>query len=92
MKDEILGVEKARCKTRLVAKGFSQREGIDFNEIFSLVVKYCSIRLILALVARNDLELQQLDVKKTFLHGKLEKVIYMDQPLGFLKEKISLFT
>ena len=85
-KDRILGVEKARYKARLVAKGFSQREGIDLNKIVSTVVKHCSIRLILALVARNILELEQLDVKTTFLHGKLEEVIYMDQPL--LKEKI----
>ena len=76
--DEIPRVEKARYKARLVAKGFSQREGIDFNEIFSPIVKHCSIRLILALVARVDLELEQLDVKIAFLHGKLEEVIYMD--------------
>ena len=67
-----------------MAKGFSQRKGIDFNEIFSRVVKHCSIRLLLALVARHDLELEQLDVKIVFLHGKLEGVIYMDQPLGFV--------
>ena len=85
--DEISGVEKARYKARLVAKGFSQREGINFNEIFSPVVKHCFIRLILALVARDDLELEQLDVKTTFLHEELEEVIYMDQPLGFVEGK-----
>ena len=57
-KDEIPGVAKARYKARLVVKGFSQRKGIDFNEIFFRVVKHCSIRLILALVAIDDLELE----------------------------------
>ena len=45
-----------------------------------LVAKGCSIRVLLALVAQFDLELQQLDVKTTFLHGDLEETIYMDQP------------
>lgn len=72
-KEGILDVEKARYKARLVAKEYTQLEGVDFNEIFSLVVKHCSIRLILALVAHLDLELEQLDVKTTFLHGELEK-------------------
>ena len=76
----------------LVAKDFSQREGIYFNEIFSPVVKHCSNRIILVLVAKHDLELEQLDMKIAFLHGKLEEVIYMDQPLGFVtgKNKVCL--
>lgn len=49
----------------------------------STVVKHCSIRLILALVALSNLELEQLDVKTAFLHGELEETIYMDQPEGF---------
>ena len=71
-------VEDARFKARLVAKDFSQKEGIDYNEIFSLVVKHSSIRMLLALVAQFDLELQQLDVKTAFLHGDLKEKIYMD--------------
>ena len=51
------------------------------------MVKHCSIRLILSLVAKHDLGLEQLDAKTTFLHGKLEEVIYMDQPLGFVEGK-----
>lgn len=71
-KDEIPGVEDARYKARLVAKGYSQVQGVDFNDIFSPVVKHSSIRVLLALVAMYDLELEQLDVKITFLHGELE--------------------
>jgi hypothetical protein len=50
-------------------KGFEQREGIDFNEVFSLVVRHTSIRVMLGIVALFDLELEQLDVKTAFLHG-----------------------
>jgi hypothetical protein len=70
------GGEK-RYKARLVVKGFAQKKGIDFDEIFSLVVKMTSIRTILSLVAIEDLHLEQLDVKITFLHGDLEEEIYM---------------
>ena len=66
-----------------MAKGYAQKEGIDYNEIFSPVVKHSSIRILLALVAQFDLELVQLDVKTAFLHGDLEEEIYMAQPIGF---------
>ena len=70
-------------KVRLVVKGFAQKKGIDFDEIFSLVVKVTSIRTILSLVVVEDLHLEQLDVKTTFLHGDLEEDIYMHQPQGY---------
>ena len=66
-------------KSRLVAKGYALKEGIDYNEIFSPIVKHTSIQLLLAIVAQFDLELEQMDVKTTCLHGELEERIYMKQ-------------
>ncbi|KAL4561013.1 hypothetical protein LXL04_033173 [Taraxacum kok-saghyz] len=72
-----------KYKARLVVKGFQQKEGIDFDEIFSLVVKMMSIRVVLGLVASLDLEIEQMDVKTAFLHGDLDEEIYMEQSEGF---------
>jgi ATP-binding cassette subfamily B (MDR/TAP) protein 1 len=76
--------KEERYKARLVAKGYSQIPSIDFNDVFSPVVKHSSIRTLLSIVAMHDYELEQLDVKTGFLHGELEEVIYMDQPEGFV--------
>ena len=70
-------------KARLVAKGYAQREGINYNKVFSHVVKYSSIRILLALVAQYELKLDQLDVKTVLRHGDLEEEIFMSQPTGF---------
>ena len=69
---------------RLVAKGFRQQCGVDFDEIFSRVVRITTLRFLLGVVAAEDLELIQLDVKTSFLHGDLEEEIYMEQPKGFV--------
>ena len=74
---------KPLYKARLVVKGFGPEIGIDFEEIFSLVVKMSSIRVVLGLAAVQDMEIEQLDVKTTFLHGDLEEEIYMEQLEGF---------
>ncbi|RVX15044.1 Retrovirus-related Pol polyprotein from transposon TNT 1-94 [Vitis vinifera] len=73
-----------RYKARLVVKGFQQKEGIDYTEIFSPVVKMSTIRLVLGMVAAENLHLEQLDVKTAFLHGDLEEDLYMIQPEGFI--------
>ncbi|KAG8489015.1 hypothetical protein CXB51_016942 [Gossypium anomalum] len=76
------GVEEPRYKVRVVTKGYSQISGV--TGVFSPVVKHSSIRALLGIVAMHDLELEQLDVKTTFLHGELEEDIYMQQPEGFI--------
>uniref|UniRef100_A0A2N9H7K1 Retrovirus-related Pol polyprotein from transposon TNT 1-94 n=1 Tax=Fagus sylvatica TaxID=28930 RepID=A0A2N9H7K1_FAGSY len=73
-----------RYKARLVVKGFQQKEGVDYTDIFSPVVKLTTIRLVLGIVATENLHLEQLDVKTAFLHGDLEEDIYMSQPQGFI--------
>ena len=64
-------------KAILVAKRYAPKEGIYYNEIFSLIVKHASVRMLLAIVIQFDLELEQINVKTTFLHGELEEKIYM---------------
>jgi hypothetical protein len=64
-------------KARLVVKGFAQKKGIDFDDIFSLVVKMTSIRTILSLVVVEYLHIEQLDVNIVFIHGDLGEEIYM---------------
>jgi hypothetical protein len=73
-----------KYKGRLVAKGYTQREGIDYNETFSPVSCKDSCRIIMALVAHYDLELHQIDVKMAFLNGDLYEDVYMTQPKGFV--------
>lgn len=72
-----------RYKVRLIAKGFTQKEGIDYKETFSPVSSKDSLRIIMALVAHYDLELHQMDVKTAFFNGDVEETIYMVQPKGF---------
>lgn len=72
-----------RYKARLVARGFTQEYGTSYNETFSPVVKFTSIRTILAIAANDKMLLGQFDVKTAFLNGELDEVVYMKQPIGF---------
>ncbi|KAK8705299.1 hypothetical protein V6N13_048903 [Hibiscus sabdariffa] len=71
-------------KGRLVAKGFRQIHGIDYDETFSYMAMIKSIRILLAIAAFHDYEIWQMDVKTTFLNGKLEEDVYMTQPEDFV--------
>jgi hypothetical protein len=73
-----------RKRGRLVAKGFSQIPGIDFEETFSPVARFETVRLLLALSALEDWEIEALDVKTAFLYGNLDEELYMEQPEGFV--------
>jgi len=75
-----------RYRARLVAKGFTHKDGIDYKETFSPISKKYSFRIIMALVSHYDLELHQMDVKTAFVNGDLEEDVYMDQPVGFAEE------
>jgi len=73
----------ARHKARLVAQGFTQTHGIDYDETFAPIAKLNSIHVLLSIATNLDWELHQLDIKNTFLNGDVEKEIYMKAPPGF---------
>jgi hypothetical protein len=73
-----------RYKAKLVAKGYSQRFGIDYDETFA-VAKQDTLRMILSFVAVYDLEMHQLDIKTAFFYGELYEEIYLEQLEGFIK-------
>jgi hypothetical protein len=75
-----------RYKSKLVAKGFQQVHGIDYDETFAPVAKMDSIRSELSIVETKGWEVYQMDVKNAFLHGDLSEDIYMEQPQGFMQD------
>ncbi|GJV04630.1 putative ribonuclease H-like domain-containing protein [Tanacetum coccineum] len=70
-------------KARLVAQGYTQEEGIDYDEVFAPVARIEAIRLFLAYASFKDFMVYQMDVKSAFLYGKIEEEVYVCQPLGF---------
>ena len=74
-------------KVRLVAKGFTQREGIDYEETFSLVAMLESLRILLSIIVCLDYEIWQIAIKTAFLNGNLEEGIYMQQLEGFIASR-----
>nr|GEX76844.1 retrovirus-related Pol polyprotein from transposon TNT 1-94 [Tanacetum cinerariifolium]GEX77242.1 retrovirus-related Pol polyprotein from transposon TNT 1-94 [Tanacetum cinerariifolium] len=80
--DELGGILKN--KARLVARGYHQEEGIDFEESFAPVARLEAIRIFLAYAAHNNMVVYQMDVKTVFLNGNLREVVYVSQPDGFV--------
>ena len=76
-----------RNKARLVAQGYSQKEGIDYEETFAPVARLEAIRILLAFAASKGFKLFQMDVKSAFLNGYIEEEVYVKQPPGFENPK-----
>jgi hypothetical protein len=72
-----------KYKARFVARGFSQVEGVDYDETFAPVARYTSIRAVISIAAEMGWKIHQMDVKTAFLNGLIEEEVYIEQPLGF---------
>lgn len=72
-----------RYKEQLVAKGYTQQEGVDYNETFSIVIKLMSVKLLLSLAAIKGWKLTQMDISNAFLHSELDEEIYMSLAHGY---------
>ena len=75
-----------RYKARLVAQGFSQKQGLDYDETFSPVIRFESFRTLVAIAVQKGLKLHQLHITAAFLNGHLEEEVFMKQPEGFVEE------
>ena len=80
-----------RNKARLIAKGYSQEEGIDYDETYAPVARLEAIRMFLAFTAHSNFKVYQMDVKSAFLNGELEEEVYAEQPPGFEDSEFSDF-
>lgn len=78
--------EIEQYKARLVAKGFTQIKGIEFHETFAPVAKLVIVRILLAVVAKKNWAIHQLDINYAFFHGDLREYVYMKVPQGFEKQ------
>ena len=76
--------EMEKYKAHLVAKGFSQQHGVDYDEVFALVARLETIQLIIAFAAQKRWRIFQMDVKSAFLNGHLEEDVYVEQPEGYI--------
>lgn len=75
--------EVTRFKARIVAQGYSQRYGVDFDEVFAPVTRHATLRTLLALAGRDGLLLRHMDVKTAYLYGDIDEEVYMRQPPGY---------
>nr|GFC12152.1 retrovirus-related Pol polyprotein from transposon TNT 1-94 [Tanacetum cinerariifolium] len=84
MQEELNEFERLKNKARLVARGYRQEEGIDFEESFAPVARLEAIRIFLAYAAHKNMAVYQMDVKTAFLNGNLREEVYASQPDGFV--------
>jgi len=80
--------EVERYKARLIVKGYKQKEGIDYDEVFTPVTRMETIRLLISLEAQHRWTILQMNVKSTFLNGVLEEEVYVEQPLGYMRRGV----
>ncbi len=73
-----------KYKAKLVAKGYAQTYGVNYEETYSLVAKMRIVRAIIIMAVAKGWSLHQMDVKNVFLHGDLQEEVYMEQPLGYV--------
>ena len=76
-----------RYKARLIVQGYSQQQGLDYDETFSPVIRFESLRALVSFAVQKNLTLHQLDITSAFLNGHLEEEIFMNQPEGFVEKK-----
>lgn len=74
---------KVRCKARMVAKGFTQKKGLDFYETFAPVARMTSARIVLSIAVHEQLELRQVDIDNAYLNGPIDTEVYMEPPEGW---------
>jgi Reverse transcriptase (RNA-dependent DNA polymerase) len=79
--------EIERYNVRLVVKGYRQKAGIDYDEVFAPMAQMETIRLLILIAAQFEWSINQIDVKLTFLNGVLEEEVYVEQPLGYIKSR-----
>lgn len=75
-----------KYKARLVARGYVQKKGVDYDEVFAPVTRIETVRLLLAMAAKQGWQVHHLDLKSAFLNGELVEEVYVSQPVGFEKE------
>lgn len=75
-----------RFKARLVARGFSQQHGVDYDAVFAPVATLTTFRILLTAAGHNNMVVRHIDVESAYLHGRLQEVIYMQQPKGFIED------
>lgn len=75
-----------KYKARFVAKGYSQKQGIDYEETFSPTADMTTVRVVMQKAVQEDLVLQQMDVKTAYLHAPIDCEVYLEQPEGYEKK------